>query len=170
MPRLRAIALSDCISLITAWANDASYDSVFKEQLQNQMNRGDVVLGISASGNSANVLRAVEYARSQGAITIGWTGQSGGKLKDIVDHCVHSPSDDVSIIESVHVVLDHLVANQLLHRIQGDGKTSEQPHELARKAICREYFLSERHPRAKSAFRPSDGASIQEANAESRSH
>jgi D-sedoheptulose 7-phosphate isomerase len=129
-PRLRAIALTDCISLITALANDISYDSIFKEQLENLMNRGDVVLGISASGNSPNVLRAMEYARTQGAITIAWTGQSGGKLKDIVDLCVHSPSDDVGVIESVHVLLDHLVTNELLHRIRDDGKTWERLVEL----------------------------------------
>jgi D-sedoheptulose 7-phosphate isomerase len=130
-PRMRALALTDCVSLITAWANDVSYDSVFREQLENFMNRGDVVLGISASGNSPNVLHAMEFAGLQGAITIGWTGQSGGKLKSLVDYCLHAPSDDVGIIESVHMLLEHLVTKELRYRIQQDGKIWEHPQAMA---------------------------------------
>jgi D-sedoheptulose 7-phosphate isomerase len=123
--RLRAIALTDCVSLITAWANDVSYDSIFKEQLENLLNGGDVVIAISASGNSPNVLRAVEYSAAKGAITIGWTGESGGKLKNIVDVCLQSASDDVGIVESVHVLLDHLVSSELRRRIQRHKDRSE---------------------------------------------
>jgi D-sedoheptulose 7-phosphate isomerase len=120
-PRMRVIALSDNISLITAWANDASYEDVFKEQLENLLERGDLVIGISASGNSPNVLRAMEFARRHGAMTVAWTGLSGGKLKELVDHCVHAPTDDVGMIESIHLVLDHLVTGEVRERIMSDN-------------------------------------------------
>lgn len=123
-PRLRVIALTDNVAIITAWANDESYDCVFKEQLENLLNPGDAVLAISASGNSPNVLRAMEFARERGAVTIGWTGRSGGCLKDLVDHCVHVPTDDVGMIESVHVVMDHLLTRALTDRIRESAKGS----------------------------------------------
>jgi len=119
-PRMRAIALTDNISVITAWANDSSYESVFSEQLENLLESGDIVIGISASGNSPNVLRAMEFARQHGAITVGWTGACGGRLKEIVDHCVLAPTDDIGMIESVHLVLDHLVTRELYQRIKAD--------------------------------------------------
>jgi D-sedoheptulose 7-phosphate isomerase len=119
-PRVKAIALTDCISLITAWANDSSYESIFKEQLENLLDKGDLVLGISASGNSPNVLRAMEFARKMEATTIGWTGLSGGKLRSMVDHCLQSPTDDVGMIEGAHMVIEHLVANQLFELIRDD--------------------------------------------------
>lgn len=124
-PRMKVIALTDNVSIITAWANDTSFDSVFKEQLENLLEAGDTVLGISGSGNSPNVLRAMEFAREQGAFTIGWTGLAGGRLKDVVELCVHAPTEDMGTIESVHLVLDHLVTKQVHQRIQArthDGR------------------------------------------------
>ena len=120
MPRMKCIALTDNVALMTAWANDASYECIFREQLENLLESGDTVLAISASGNSPNVLRAMEFAREQGAVTIGWTGRSGGLLKDIVDHCVHAPTDDVGMIESVHLVIDHLVTRVLAEFIRAE--------------------------------------------------
>jgi D-sedoheptulose 7-phosphate isomerase len=132
-PRMRVIALTDNVSVITAWANDESYDCVFKEQLENLLNPGDLVLAISASGNSPNVLRAVEFARERGAVTIGWTGRSGGCLKDIVDHCVHAPTDDVGMIENAHLVFDHLVTRVVTEGIRGEqpGGTAANGHHLS---------------------------------------
>jgi D-sedoheptulose 7-phosphate isomerase len=121
MPRMRVIALTDNVAVMTAWGNDVSYDCIFKEQLENLLQAGDVVLGISASGNSPNVLRAMEFARQLGAVTIGWTGQAGGHLKDIVDHCAHAPTEDVGMIESVHLVLVHLVTKQIASCIRADS-------------------------------------------------
>src|SRR5688572_12446806 len=118
MRRMRVISVSDNMSLITAWANDTSYDNVFKEQLENLLDAGDVVIGISASGNSPNVLRAMEFARENGAVTIAWTGLSGGRLKDVVDCCVHAPTEDVGMIESVHLVIDHLVTDAVRRCIE----------------------------------------------------
>jgi len=117
-PRMRVIALTDNISIITAWANDTSYDNIFKEQLENLLQDGDLVLGISASGNSPNVLRAMEFAGRRNAVTIGWTGRNGGKLKDLVDECLKPPSDHVRMNESVHMVLDHMVTDELRRMIQ----------------------------------------------------
>jgi D-sedoheptulose 7-phosphate isomerase len=132
-PRMRVIALTDNVSVITAWANDESYDCVFKEQLENLLNAGDLVLAISASGNSPNVLRAVEFARERGAVTIAWTGRSGGCLKDIVDHCVHAPTDDVGMIENAHLVFDHLVTRVVTEGIRGEqpGGTAANGHHLS---------------------------------------
>lgn len=118
MPRMRVLGLSDNVALMTAWANDTSYDMIFKEQLENLLEPGDVLIGISASGNSANVLNAIEFARERKATTIGWTGTSGGLLKELVDVCVHAPTDDVGMIESAHLVIDHLVTRQLYRCIQ----------------------------------------------------
>lgn len=111
--RLRVLALTDNVPLLTAWANDTDYRRVFAEQLRNFVRSGDVVIGISASGRSANVLAAIDLAREHGAYTIGFTGQSGGQLKDLVDHCVHVPSDDVQHIEDLHLVAFHLVYTSL---------------------------------------------------------
>jgi D-sedoheptulose 7-phosphate isomerase len=117
MPRMKVISLNDNVALMTAWANDSSYDAIFKEQLGNLLEPGDTVLAISASGNSPNVIEAIEFARREAAVTIGWTGESGGRLKDIVDHCLHAPTEDVGMIESVHLVIDHLVTVELHRRI-----------------------------------------------------
>ena len=107
-PRFRAIALTDNVPVITAWGNDAAYETVFREQLVGLLDPGDVVLAISASGNSPNVLRAIEYARQMSAVTIGWTGRTGGKLRGLVDHCVSVATDDVGQIENGHMILVHL--------------------------------------------------------------
>ena len=121
MPRMKVIALTDNVAVMTAWANDTSYDQIFREQLENLLEPGDTVLAISASGNSPNVLRAMEFARDHGAVTIGWTGLSGGRLGEIAEHCVRVPTDDVGMIESVHVVIDHLVTRKLHRRIQASS-------------------------------------------------
>ena len=117
-PRMKVIALTECISLITAWANDSSYECIFKEQLENLLDEGDLVIGISASGNSPNVLRAMEYSKKMRAVTIGLTGLSGGKLRMIADHCVQSPTDDVGMIEGAHMVIEHLISKELSGLIQ----------------------------------------------------
>lgn len=111
--RFRVISLTDNIPLLTAWSNDTHYHNAFVEQLKNLLHPGDVVVGISTSGNSPNVLNAVEYANSRGAITIGITGFSGGKLKDKAGVCVIVPSFSVELIEDVHHSLHHLISTHL---------------------------------------------------------
>ncbi|MDQ6898752.1 MAG: SIS domain-containing protein [Candidatus Dormibacteraeota bacterium] len=107
--RLRVTALTDNVALLTAWANDTSYDRVFAEQLVNLLNPGDVVMAISASGNSPNVLAAVAVARERGALTVALVGCSGGALKTAVDVAVHVPSHDYGVVEDCHLVLEHAI-------------------------------------------------------------
>jgi len=116
--RLRAVALTDNVALITAWANDTRYENIFAEQLENLLEPGDVACAISASGNSANILAALSFARQAGAVTAGITGFQGGKMKSLCDVCVVVPSDNMQIIEDLHVSISHAVFRVLQHEIQ----------------------------------------------------
>ncbi len=116
-PRVRAISLTDNMAMITALANDIDYSSVFVEQLVGQLDKGDVVIGISASGNSPNVLKAIEFARSQGAITIGLTGFGGGKLKELADKSIVLSSRDYGQVEDIHLSLDHIISYLVREKI-----------------------------------------------------
>jgi D-sedoheptulose 7-phosphate isomerase len=107
--KFRVISLADCTPMILALGNDVGFESIFVEQLKCYAQPGDVVLGISGSGNSPNVLRAVEYAKQLGCVTIGATGFGGGKLKPLVDHCFHVQVDDMQIVEDVHMILVHVL-------------------------------------------------------------
>jgi hypothetical protein len=106
----RVIALTDNVPLITAWANDVSYEDIFVEQLRNLVQPQDVVIGISGSGNSPNVLKAMTEARQLSAITVGFSGFSGGKLAQIVDIPVVVPSNHMGQIEDAHLILEHLIS------------------------------------------------------------
>lgn len=110
------ICLNDNIPTLMAIANDISYDDIFVKPLQTYYNDGDVVLGISGSGNSENVVRAIEWGKEHGAITIGFTGFSGGKIKRLCKHNVHIPLDDMQITEDLHMVLDHCMMKILCNR------------------------------------------------------
>jgi D-sedoheptulose 7-phosphate isomerase len=116
--RLRAVALTDNVALITAWANDARYEAIFAEQLENLLHPGDVACAISASGNSPNIIAALSYARQAGAATAGITGFQGGKMKSLCEACVVVPSDNMQIIEDLHVSISHAVFRVLRHEIQ----------------------------------------------------
>ena len=107
--RFKVLSLVSNVSVITAWANDTDYGQVFTEQLRNFVGRGDVVMAISGSGNSENVLNALTLARAAGAVTVGLTGADGGKLKSLCDHCVVVPSDNMQHIEEMHLVVLHAV-------------------------------------------------------------
>jgi D-sedoheptulose 7-phosphate isomerase len=111
--RLRASSLSDNIALLTAWANDTSYDRVFAEQVINLVDPDDVLVAISASGNSPNVLAAVDSARSLGAITVAMVGFDGGRLKDAVRAAVHVPISDYGVVEDCHLVLEHAITESV---------------------------------------------------------
>ena len=112
-PRFRVIALTDNMPLFSAYANDNGYEHVFSEQLANLVRRGDIVIGISGSGNSVNVLNAIKLAKSVQATTIGLTGFDGGKLKDLVDVCIHVPNDCMKQVEDMHLMLGHLICSCL---------------------------------------------------------
>jgi len=116
-PRLRVLSLTDNTPYILAWANDEGFERVFVEQLKNLAGPGDLLIGISGSGNSANVLRAVEWANHHGMKTFGCTGFSGGKLKQLAQHGLHVPLDDMGIVESIHLTAFHWVVDDLHRRI-----------------------------------------------------
>jgi len=107
--RIKAFALTDNVHLLTAWANDTSYDMVFAEQIHNYVEAGDVVIAISGSGNSPNVLNGIEAAREKGAATVGLIGFNGGRLKDQVDIHVIAPIDDMERAEDMHLLFEHII-------------------------------------------------------------
>ena len=107
--RFRVISLTDNVATMTAWSNDVSYDDVFVEQLKNLVNSGDVVIGISASGNSENVIRAMQHAVDVGCRTIGWSGFGGGRLAKICDVNVVVDSSEYGPVEDVHLILNHIL-------------------------------------------------------------
>jgi D-sedoheptulose 7-phosphate isomerase len=112
-PRFRAVALTDNVPLITAWANDSGYTEVFSRQLANLLLEGDVLVAISCSGNSENVIAALEAARARGGETIGLLGFDGGSAKPLVDHVIWCGNSHYGIVEDVHYVMCHIIANFL---------------------------------------------------------
>jgi len=113
--RPRVVALTDNVPLMTAISNDNSYEEVFVEQMKGMFNEGDLLLAISASGNSPNVVKAVEYAKELGGKTIAFCGFKGGKLKEISDLPLYTPNHDKDYgpIEDLHMILDHVIVNFL---------------------------------------------------------
>jgi D-sedoheptulose 7-phosphate isomerase len=115
--RLRVLSLTDNTPYILAWGNDEGFDRIFVEQLKNLAESGDLLIAISGSGNSPNVLRAVEWANRNGLRTFGCTGFSGGKLRTLVHQGLHVPLDDMGIVESIHLTAFHWVVDDLHRRI-----------------------------------------------------
>jgi len=107
--RMKVFGLGDNIPSLTAYANDEGYDRIFAEPLISLIRPGDALIAISGSGNSSNVLRAVEAANERGGITLGLTGFKGGKLQEKVDHCLIIPSDSMEMIEDFHLIVDHIL-------------------------------------------------------------
>lgn len=118
--RLRVIGLSDNISLMTAYANDCGYETIFEEQLKNLLNPNDVCIAISASGNSPNVIKAVEYAKQSNAKTIGLVGFTGGKLKKLSDVSLYFETHNYGICEDAQLMFSHLSSQYLYQRIKED--------------------------------------------------
>jgi len=117
-PRLRVIALTDNVSLMTAWANDTDYNHVFSEPLKNLAQRGDLLIAISASGNSPNIIAAVEAAKAIGVKVIGLVGFGGGKLAKMAEICFVVPSDGYGPVEDVHMILDHIITGYLYEKLK----------------------------------------------------
>jgi D-sedoheptulose 7-phosphate isomerase len=116
--RLRVMSLTDNTPVLTAWANDASYERVFAAQMENFIQPGDVAFAISGSGNSANVLRGLELARQVGASTLGLAGFGGGKMKALLDCPIVVQSHQMQRVEDAHVVLAHLMFLDLMERLE----------------------------------------------------
>ena len=115
--RLRILSLTDNTPYILAWANDEGFDRVFVEQLKNLANPGDLLIAISGSGNSPNILRAVEGANRNQLKTFGFTGFSGGTVKTMAHDCLHVALDDMGIVESIHLTAFHWIVDDLHRRI-----------------------------------------------------
>ena len=115
--KFKVMALTDSVPVMTAWANDADYSVIFAEQIETWVEPGDLVIAISGSGNSPNVIKGVEAANKKGAITAGLAGFQGGKLAQVAQHSIVVHSENMQHIEDVHAVLCHLVFRYLLEEI-----------------------------------------------------
>jgi D-sedoheptulose 7-phosphate isomerase len=115
--RLKILSLTDNTPYILAWGNDEGFDRVFVEQLKNLASPGDLLVAISGSGNSPNVLRAVDWANRHGVTTFGCTGFDGGKLRQMAKLTLHAPLDDMGIVETLHLAAFHWVVDDLHRRI-----------------------------------------------------
>lgn len=115
VPRLKAISLTDNVPLITAWSNDTAYEHIFAEQLANMIEPGDVAIGISTSGNSPNVIKALLLTKQLGGMTIGLLGAKGGMIKDIVDAYVLAPGCNIEQEEDAHMIMAHVITRHMRH-------------------------------------------------------
>lgn len=107
--------LSDNVPTMMAIANDVSYEEVFRIPLRNKMKAGDIIIGISGSGNSKNVVNAIEYAKEIGGTVIAIVGYDGGKMKKIADYSIHIDVNDMQISEDLHIIIDHMMMRVLSH-------------------------------------------------------
>lgn len=118
---IKTIALTDNASSITAFGNDTSYSNIFKGQLETFLEKDDILIGYSGSGNSPNVIEALLYAKEKGSTTIGITGNyksgGGGKLKEIADYVICVETTSMEIIEDVHLIINHLIKEYIKHDI-----------------------------------------------------
>ena len=115
-PLIRAISLNDNVPFMTAIGNDLGYEDVFVRQLENLLEPGDVVVMISGSGNSPNIVKAAKFAKKHGATTVGMTGFAGGKLRKLADVCLHIESDQYGVIEDMHMAAGSILAFYLKQR------------------------------------------------------
>ena len=116
--RFRTMCLNDSVSFVTGIGNDMGFDYIFSEQLENWCDKGDVVIGISGSGNSENILKAFETAHDKGARTVCLSGKDGGKAKDLADLCIIVQTDKMVQIEDAHLAICHAVADELKKIVQ----------------------------------------------------
>ena len=128
--RFKMICLNDNLPSMMAIANDIGWDHIFIEPLKNFLSKDDLVIGISGSGNSKNVVNALEYANEQGATTVAMSGFKGGKISDLASINVHAPVMDMEVTEDVHMVIFNIVKKQMMARLMGDnpsmGSTYDQ--------------------------------------------
>jgi D-sedoheptulose 7-phosphate isomerase len=116
--RFKVYSLVDNISLITAYGNDLSYEEIFSQQLKNFAKKGDVLISLTGSGNSRNIVKANEIAKEIGVVTIGFLGFNGGKVGEIVDERIIIPSKNYGIIEDIHLILSHIISQELKENLK----------------------------------------------------
>ncbi len=117
--KFRFLCLNDNVPTVMAIANDIGYGEIFRFQLRGRLRPGDIVIGISGSGNSINILNAAEYARECGNTVVGITGYDGGKLREIADYRLHVPANSMQITEDIHMVFDHLMMSIFYRELCG---------------------------------------------------
>ena len=122
-PHYKAIGLSDNMALFSAYANDEGYENVFAQQLANLVMPEDIVIGISASGNSRNVLNAISLANNANATTIGFTGFDGGILASLVDINIHVNTNIIEHVEDIHLMLEHMIVKSLREQVYSETMT-----------------------------------------------
>jgi D-sedoheptulose 7-phosphate isomerase len=120
MPRFRISSLNENASIMTALANDLGYEHVFSEQLVNVIGPGDVLIVVSASGNSPNVLRAIDYAQSRSAEVVGLLGFDGGRAAQLADIAIVVPSQHYGVVEDVHLVINHMLVEYFRSRLASE--------------------------------------------------
>jgi D-sedoheptulose 7-phosphate isomerase len=117
-PRFRVLSLSDNMPLLSALANDVGFDRVFSEQLVNLIRPGDVLLSISCSGRSPNILRAMRYARERAATNLAFLGFDGGEALELADESIVVPASDYGLVEDLHMILDHVLTGYFRERVE----------------------------------------------------
>jgi D-sedoheptulose 7-phosphate isomerase len=115
--RFKVMAFTDNVPLLTAWANDLGYEHVFSEPLKNFVRHGDIVLAISSSGNSPNVIEALKTARDAGAVTLGMSGCGGGTMQPLCDVCAVVPSNNIQMVEDLHHAMAHSIVTEVRGRL-----------------------------------------------------
>jgi D-sedoheptulose 7-phosphate isomerase len=111
--RVRAMSLSEHTSLLTAISNDMSFSNIFEFQLKNFANEGDLLIVISGSGNSENIIQAIKFAKQNKVFVLGLVGFDGGKIKNQLDHCIHVRINDMQIVEDIHGIFGHVILQNL---------------------------------------------------------
>jgi D-sedoheptulose 7-phosphate isomerase len=129
--RLKVLSLTDNTSYILAWGNDEGFDRIFAEQLKNLASPGDYLIAISGSGNSPNILKAVDWANAHEMTTWGMTGYNGGKLQTLAHKNLHVPLDDMGMVESIHMVAFHWILNDVFARVNEVGRHATMPRRAA---------------------------------------
>jgi len=131
---LAAVSLTTNTSILTAVANDTAYDEVFARQVEAFVRPGDVLIGLSTSGNSKNVIRALQVGREMKAFTAGWTGESGGRVAEVAELCLRVPSEDTQRIQEAHITIGHILCGIVEDLLQGDPRTknSSNPSDPAK--------------------------------------
>ena len=122
--KFKVISLADNIPTMLAYANDVDFSDIFVEQLKNHLTEKDMVIGISGSGNSKNILKAIEYANRLGSITVGITGYDGGELKKTADYIINANIDNMQITEDIHMILTHLTTTVLSEELKARETTA----------------------------------------------
>jgi len=135
LPAFRVISLSDNVPLMSAWANDTNYERIFAEQLATLIRPDDIVIAISASGNSPNILAAARMAQQSSAITLALTGQDGGKLSRLADFIIYVPSQSIEQVEDAHLVIAHSLCVVLREQLRTEAVLREVDCSVLKKSI-----------------------------------